>query len=155
MQFGFQTWKDVLEVIGIPIAIALAGLLWPSIQLGVRRGAFMRLIFRELSEVAPYPADFERGATWVHHQQRDFVHKRIFDEPSENRDFILSLPADIVYHVSQLWQARARGDADQWLYSLGELSKYDRKEAIAQARVKWIEMIAIYKKVATDEYGPL
>src|SRR5687767_4865621 len=121
MELGFRTWKDVLEVIGSPIAIALAGLLWPSIQLRVRRRAFTRLIFRELSEVAPYPTEFERGGTWVYHQQRDFVHKRIFDEPSENRDFILSLPAGIVYHVSQLWQARARGDADQWLHSLGEL----------------------------------
>jgi hypothetical protein len=61
MDSGFSTWKDVLEVVGVPVAVALAALVWPSVQLHVRRRAFTRLIFRELQEVGPYPEKFERG----------------------------------------------------------------------------------------------
>jgi hypothetical protein len=157
MEFGFSTWKDLLEVVGVPVAVALAALIWPSVQLHVRRRAFERLIFRELREVSPHPTTFKNGASWVDHQKRDFVHKRIFLDASTNRDFILSLPADVVYHVSQLWMARERGDAAQWLYSLGELAsaKYDRSGEIAEAHRAWAAIILIYEKLRDPTYRGL
>jgi hypothetical protein len=155
MVHGFESWKDVFEVVGIPVAIAMAGLLWPSVQARLRRRVFTRLIIRELAEVGPYPAESAHDGTWIQHQQDEFVHKRIFEDPSTNRDFILTLPADIVYHVSQLWQARAQGDADQWLYSLGKLAGYDRSGEISKAHGQWTQLIAVYKRLGSGQYNIL
>jgi hypothetical protein len=37
------------------------------------------------------------------HLKKRFIHKAIFAKPSENRDFILSLPPDLAYNMAQLW----------------------------------------------------
>ncbi len=105
MNLGFESWKDIIGVLVIPVSLALIALFWPELQLYYRRRAFRKLIFRELQEVGPYPDVAKQGMQWWEHLQKDFIHKRIFEDVSGNRDFILSLPAELVYLVSQLWDA--------------------------------------------------
>jgi hypothetical protein len=136
MTWGFDSIRDILGVIVVPITLGVLALLWPTIQSAYRRRAFGRLIVRELREIGPYPESKQQGKTWVDHQTRNFVHKAIFEEPSENRDFILSLDPDLVYNVSQLWEARRSGDAKQWLWYLEQLAKkHDKSGEIAKAQI--------------------
>jgi hypothetical protein len=100
----------------------LIALTWPEIQRRYRRRAFRQLILRELQELKPLNPE-ERMDNWQAHQQKNFVHKRIFEAPSENRDFILSLSPDLVYYLSQLWDAREQGNPEQWLHFLERLAK--------------------------------
>ncbi len=88
------------------------------------------------------------------HQRKEFIHQKIFQEASANRDFILSLRPDLVYLVSQLWDARRNQDDDQWLYYLQELgaSRYDRTGEIRQVHKAWNALILQYRKLATGEY---
>jgi len=53
--FGFESVKDVLDVIQVPVVGGLAGLVWPLVQALDKRRRFECLIARELEEVEPYP----------------------------------------------------------------------------------------------------
>jgi hypothetical protein len=77
----------------------------------------------------------------------------MFENPSENRELILSLPPDLVYYVSQLWGALSSHDEDQWLYFLGRLSvpKYDRSGEIKKAHMEWGSLINQYKKLREEK----
>lgn len=55
MTSGFNTLKDVLEVIAIPVALALLALAWPPIQSWYRCRRFRLLTARELLEIKPFP----------------------------------------------------------------------------------------------------
>ena len=98
MANGFQTWKDILEIIVIPMA--LIAYAYPVIQNATRRQRFLKLIVRELREISPHSKTVQEEKGWWEHQKKDFVHRKIFEAPTENRDFILSLPPDMVYLVS-------------------------------------------------------
>jgi hypothetical protein len=154
---GFHTWKDVAEVAIVPVALALAALIWPSAQNWLRRRSFTSLIIRELQELAPYPESAVQGSSWVRHQTKELVHKRIFDDVSHNRDFILSLPVDWIYPVSQLWIARQAEDAGQWLYYLEQLStpQFDRTGQIHEVFKKWRILVLEYEHLATGMYNKL
>lgn len=102
MPLGFQTWKDVIEVLVVPLSLAIIALFWPELQVIYRRRSFTRLILRELQELKPYPETAKKEMQWWEHQTKDFIHQKILQEASENRDFILSLPPDLVYFVTQL-----------------------------------------------------
>jgi hypothetical protein len=147
MNLGFQTWKDIIEVLIIPVLLALIALLWPEIQSAARRREFRRLILRELQELTPFPEDAKKGKDWYDHQRKDFIHHKIFDAPLDNRDFILSLPPDMLYDVSQLWSALKNRDAEQWLHFLGKLSnaRYDKNGEIKKAYRQWDSLINEYK----------
>ncbi len=68
------------------------------------------------------------------------MHAKIIADPSENRDFILSLEPTLVYQVSQLWEARKSDDGNQWLHYLGKLSqRYGGK--ISEAYNQWNSLI--------------
>jgi hypothetical protein len=124
---GFESPKDVVEVVLVPVTLAVLALVWPSIQGYWRRRRFRDLILRELEEIAPYPQqlcrDTESRADWVKHMKTGLLHRRIFAEPSANRDFILSLDPDVAYLVSQLWAAVDDGDDQQFLHYLCKLEK--------------------------------
>jgi hypothetical protein len=45
----------------------------------------------------------EINGRWPEHLNKRFVHEEIFGNVSENRDFILSLPPNLIYPLSQLW----------------------------------------------------
>jgi hypothetical protein len=103
MNVGFDTWKDVLEVLIIPVAIFAIGALLPSLFDAVKARKFLALIKRELEEMEPWPKKVREGAKWTDHLDKRFIHEKIVENVSDNRDFILSLPPDIAYNLSQLW----------------------------------------------------
>jgi len=143
---GFESLKDILEVVLVPIILAVLALSWPQLQARYRRKQFERLIVRELKEASPYPLKKERGYTsWIQHQKKDFLHKKILEEPTENRDFILSLDPTLAYNVSQLWAARKEGNHTQWLHYLKEIANRHGGE-IEKVHEQW-------KAVIKKEYG--
>jgi hypothetical protein len=149
MEHGFHTWKEVLEVIVIPMTLAAIALLWPVVQNLHRRRRFTRLILRELCELQPDSPTALKGHNWSDHQKRQFLHKKILESPSENRDFILSLPPDLIYSLSQLWEARAIGDSKEWLFQLDKFTspKYDKTGEIRTAFEQWRNLIIDYDQI--------
>lgn len=125
---GEKDWLDIADIVIIPMILALLALLWPAIQNWHRRRIFTKLIIRELSEISPYPKkpdpNNDKLSDWSSHCQKKFIHKEIFDNPNENRDFILSLDPDLVYYISQLWGSLKNKNASQWCYSLQELTLF-------------------------------
>ena len=55
MSLGFQTWKDIIEILNVAVSLASIALLWPELQSAARRRAFHGLILRELEELEPFP----------------------------------------------------------------------------------------------------
>lgn len=120
--------KDWLTIVIMPLLLGLFATFWPVIQNRHRRRIFTQLILRELQEISPYPEEVraENCVKWQDHCQKTFIHRKIFEQPNENRDFILSLEPDLVYFVSQLWHSLEADNREQWDYCLSELSKkYD------------------------------
>ena len=137
--------RDWLDVVVIPIVLVLIALVWPSIQNWHRCRTFTKLIFRELAEVGPYPLEAERDH-WAAHLTKNFAHRTILKEISQNRDFVLSLDADLVYDLTQLWDWYERKDAQQWLYYLGKLTDYDKTGRLQQVRASWVELVERYRR---------
>jgi hypothetical protein len=151
MSLGFENLKDVLSVVCMPAILALLALAWPYIQEKNRERAFRKLILRELEELSPYPSavveDYGKNkAAWTRHITKKFVHQEIFAKVTENRDFILSLSPDLVYLVTQLWDAKATNDHVQWLEFLNRLSapEYDEHQRIRGNHTKWKKLIESY-----------
>jgi hypothetical protein len=103
MDCGFESLKDVIDVLIIPIAIFTIGVMIPSLFDAVKSRKFVALIKRELKEMEPWPKETIESNKWYQHLKKRFVHEEIFENVSENRDFILSLPPDITYNAKQLW----------------------------------------------------
>lgn len=103
----------------VSLVIFFLGLLWPWIQSFQRRMTFTDLIRREFSEMNPRtlmqecepsrertdPQSYclQRGLRWYKHLDRRFIHEHIFENITGNRDFILSLPPELAYHITQMW----------------------------------------------------
>lgn len=143
---GFGSLRDVLDVLLVPLALAILSLAWPGLQARFRRRQFQTLIFRELSELAPYPVKAKSGGSWWEHARPYFVHRELFLAPSENRELLLSLDANLTYLVSQLWSSYAARDAQQWLYLLLRLSdaQFGHEEAMRQIQAQWATLLAAY-----------
>ncbi len=142
---GFDTWKDILDVIGIPVALALLAIAWPPIQSWYRCRRFRLLASRELAEIGPHPEFAQPDGSWKDHLQKSFLHQQIINEISDNRDFILGLNPEFVYSVSQLWKSYEAGDETQWLYYLKKLAKHrylgKRKQTLLEIHKKWERLI--------------
>ncbi|HET9774370.1 MAG TPA: hypothetical protein VFP25_05230 [Nitrososphaeraceae archaeon] len=95
---------DILDVVVIPISVILIALLWSDIQSWHRKRKFKNLICRELEELKP-PEKKDPEKNWNEHFNKKLIHREIFNNVAENRDFILSLDPDLVYYVSNLWNA--------------------------------------------------
>ena len=149
---GFDTLKDLLEVILVPAIGGTIALLWPQLLANDRRRRFERLIGRELEEVAPHPKEAwsDETTAWYDHQKKDFLHKRILEDASSNREFILTLDPTLVYQVSQLWSVLKDKDHVQWLYYLKCLSKHYGGR-VTEAHEDWHALIASYE---TSSTGP-
>ncbi|MEN6428243.1 MAG: hypothetical protein ABFE13_23075 [Phycisphaerales bacterium] len=64
------------------------------------------MICREMEEMKPYePENQAEPAVWTDYLRKRFIHEDIFRQPSENRDFILSLDPDLAYREAQLWMS--------------------------------------------------
>ena len=84
--------KDLLQVLIVPISLAVFGYYWPLWLARTKRDAFEEMIWREMDEMNPLDRwikdpDFR----WWQLLPKRFVHERIFLEPSSNREFVLSL----------------------------------------------------------------
>jgi len=137
--------KDWLQIVIIPVSLAMVALIWPLIQNWNRRRVFMALIRRELNEIGPYPEQPEKSGWWEH-LSKNFVHRRIVTDVSPNRDFVLSLKPDVVYYVSQLWDAFGAKDDGQWLYYLGKLAEDDESGALAKIHKAWAGLCEQYRE---------
>ena len=143
-------WFLVFEKATIPIVVAGIGIsvaFWSNIQSWHRGRSFEKLILRELEEVGPKP--LEDGKEWYEHFTKgEFIHRKIINEPTQNRDFILSIDPSLVYLVSQLWSAFDHKDAVQWLYYLREISAYPKipLEFKIKHRAKRTDFEKVYKE---------
>ena len=141
----FARHKELLDILVVPVVLTLLALVWPSIHAWHRRRAFQRLIERELEEVGPHPETPQPKGTWTHHQSKRFVHQAILKDAPSNIDFVLSLKPDLVYVVSQLWDARRESDAGQWLWHLQQISRmYPSNAEIAKVVERWETLIKVY-----------
>lgn len=136
--------KDWLEIVAVPLALGVVALLWPHVQAWSQARRFMRLIDRELREVEPYPLQSVADGHWTDHLKKTFLHQKIFGDPGQNRDFLLTIDPDIAYKVSQLWQALESGDSVQWLYYLEQLARREPTEKLQKNLAKWKLLIAEY-----------
>ena len=100
---GFENFKDVLDVVVVPLTVFLLGALLPWWLEGRKRNRFLSLIKRELQEMKPKPPEKNSNSCWYQHLKKRFIHETIFQSPSDNRDFILSLQPDLAYNEAQLW----------------------------------------------------
>lgn len=103
MDPGFESWKDVLEVLVMPLTVLAIGVWLPRLFEAEKARKFTALIKRELAEMEPWPKKAIEDAKWTDHLDKRFIHEEIFNNVSDNRDFILSLPPDIAYNTAQLW----------------------------------------------------
>ncbi len=101
--WGFDNLKDILDVLIIPTAIFGLSFLLPYLFERNKRVNFINLIKREFHEIEPEPKHRDASKQWTQHLKKRFIHAEIFKNPSENRDFILSLNPDFAYDMSQLW----------------------------------------------------
>ena len=51
--YGFESLKDLLDVLLVPAIGGAIALFWPQLQAHYKRERFVRLIKRELEEVGP------------------------------------------------------------------------------------------------------
>lgn len=109
MDYGFTTVKDILDVVVVPVAIFAAGALIPRILDARKKQKFLSLIRKEVEEMELDRGDIQAmqeqqpDTQWPQHLKKRFVHKTLLQDVSENRDFILSLPPEVTYHLTQLW----------------------------------------------------
>ena len=137
--------KDWLDIVVIPVMLGAIALLWPVIQNWHRGRRFKSLIFRELQELGPYSRESVRDH-WAKHLTKNFAHRTILREVSQNRDFVLSLDPDLLYHLLQLWAAYDARDEAQWLYCLEQLTKYDPTGSLRAVRADWGNVCERYRK---------
>ena len=143
--------KDLLDIIVIPLLLALIAISWPEIRRRWQGRSMKKLILRELSEITPHPTE-AKLAGWWEHQKKQFVHRKIFDNSENHIEFLLSLEPDMVYFVTVLWQSLEDKDWDQWKYALEELSERydnqieppDRRGKISKALTAWKELYQNY-----------
>jgi hypothetical protein len=61
--YGFDSFKDVLDVLLVPAVGGLVAMFWPEVDAADKRRRFERLIIRELEEAEPYPEQWASGET--------------------------------------------------------------------------------------------
>jgi hypothetical protein len=72
---------------------------------------------------------------------KKLIHREIFNNVAENRDFILSLDPALVYFVSNLWNAYDNSDHEQFKYFLTKiLSHYDERNS-ESIKEKWENLL--------------
>jgi hypothetical protein len=111
MDLGFESVKDILEVLLVPIALGALAVGWPAIAERRKRVNFENLTRRELSEAEPHDPRNSQ-LLWHEHLSRRFLHEEIVGSVVENADFVLSLDPELSYHVSQLWMQFAKAQKE-------------------------------------------
>jgi hypothetical protein len=159
VNLGFDTGRDILDVLLVPLSLGLLAILWPTLIARKRRANFKNLIRRELMEAAPYGAELQPSAPWHEHLSRRFLHEEIIAHPTENIEFVLSLNPGLAYHLSQLWIAFGKAVnetkscksasytyADQFRWHLGEtirlLDRSPKSALVTEVLQPWSKLIA-------------
>ena len=124
--------KELLQIVVVPATGGLVTLLWPHVQASYKSRKFTQLIARELREVEPFPEGCVAGSSWPAHAKKVYLHQKIFRDPSQNRDFLLTIDPALAYNVSQLWESLANGDSIQWLHYLDQLRKMHDLNKVAK-----------------------
>lgn len=94
---AFESANDVLDVLPDPVVGDLVALVWLRVQALDKRRRFERLIALELEEVKPYPKTRSLPSTvWAAHQNKTILFKRIPQDATANRGFILSLVGQLL-----------------------------------------------------------
>lgn len=171
MGLGFYTWKDIFQVLIVPLSAALIAVLWQAISAWRRRRNFEKLIRQEITEAAPNRTDdlAEAGLSkpWHAYLNRRFLHEDLIANPVANAEFILSLNPALSYNLSQMWisfkKARktptedplAQAHAAQFCWHLGRTAAYlDRKgrgNLIGTVWLQWVETVeAQYPQLKLD-----
>jgi hypothetical protein len=168
---GSMSAKDWLVVLVVPLGLAFLPLIWAYLASKWRRLQFEDLIYREIEEAGPRKLTSEEEVPehfidWTnHHPQKRFLHIEILEKPTENRDFIFALRADLVYNVTQLWKSKA--NAKQWINFLNEIEKQmptlmltrraSQQEKIREVKNEWFRLMMKYKvrfeKKEITDYG--
>ena len=121
---GFLSWLEIVKdaiVPSVAVIVAIFVGFWPHIQARYRRKVFETLILRELEEIGP---NKDCSDLWYNCGKGKFMHQKIFDNPTDSKDLILSIDPNLVYFVTQLWSAFEKKDRKQWLWYLQEISLY-------------------------------
>jgi hypothetical protein len=130
---------DVVVPVVVAVFAAVFAVWWPYLQTRRRASQFQTMIARELKEIGPRP--HEPGDWWWQRLQRRFVHEELMarGRVSDNRDFLLTLNPNVVYHLFQLWVAFDKGNGIQWRFHLCELSKLPAvaSDDLSQAAEDW------------------
>ena len=121
-----------MQIVVVPATGGLVTLLWPHVQASYKSRKFTQLIARELREVEPFPKGCVASSSWSAHAKKVYLHQKIFRDPSQNRDFLLTIDPDLAYNVSQLWESLANGDSIQWLHYLDQLTKMHYLNKVAK-----------------------
>jgi hypothetical protein len=171
MELGFSSWKDLIEVLLVPVSISFLALLWPSMAARRRRKNFEYLIRRELEEARPEPEVPGSGSPWHKHLGKHFLHQQIIKRPVENTEFVLSLNPQLAYSLSQMWiafdegtradEATARHHAEQWCWYLGATCRFldrrnPRSHLVREIWKPWCELIKRkYPEARVTESNPV
>ena len=129
---GFESAKDVIEVVLVPLAIAAIAIAWEPIRAAWRRRNFRSLVVRELSEAGP--RRLTEGSPWPTWLTRRFTHEVIIRDPGEHLDFLLGLDPTLVYHLSQMWISFEKGKA---LATEGDTSATEVDQALKEHAIQW------------------
>jgi hypothetical protein len=145
---GFETLRDLLEIIMIPLLLAALALWWPSWQDRQRRASFQKLVRTELAEARPRPEIKGTETKWTMHLTKRFLHERIITQPESNTAFVLSLRPELSYNLMQLWTAWEKGRA------VLEQASADQNDAAVQAS-RWCNYLRLTCQYLDRPHTPL
>jgi hypothetical protein len=153
MPHGFNTIKDILEVLVIPLVLLLIGKLiiwWDQKR---KEKEFLKLIIRELEELKPHPLEKKYDYEWCKHLEKRFIHESIFINPSSNTDFILSIDPDIVYFLTQMWIHFDKANSATKPNKDSEgLTEKERKNLLFDNGTQWIYFLGKICYLLTHKY---
>jgi hypothetical protein len=152
----------LVGVVGTVAGVVIA-LFWRKIGNWHKKRAFEKLILRELEEFVPYsdPSQVQskKWTTYLEKENTQFVHRDIITKPDGNLEFVLSLDADLVYYVSQLWfevEKKEAANRTLFMYFWCEIDKYCKKrrgsnffmrysrfDKIKDARIEWENIVGL------------
>ncbi len=149
-----QDWQADIVV---PISVAIIGAIaasWSFFQARWNGRYFQKLILEELGEFQPDIVKLNGtgkiNGNLQSYMEKQFIHKNILDNPSENKEFIFNTNHHLIYLTTQLWNAFINNDGKQFLFYFCSIAKerkfkvfkkYDRKDKIEKACKKWMKLI--------------
>jgi len=146
---------DWLSGFTVPLIVAIIAAIaasWTFIQARWNGYYFQKLLVKELGEFEPNLClkTPDRNKGFSQYMKRDFIHKEILDNPSENKDYIFSINVNLLYLTKQLWSAFKDNDIDRFLRHFCYLTKarssrlhrhYDKNGYMANALQQWVKLV--------------